>query len=637
MKFYKIPAAIVFVLLLSSCSANNTRLQAVPKPVEKQPSTLSIEQRKLYINSKLAAESAVRQQQYEIATSKFLIAARLVNSIELAEKAVHYAERIDDHIASIQAAQFWSKIAPQDQIALSWKILGQFRSHQNSQLQLSLQSLFSLTRNNPDGHFLKTMENVTIMVADSSTQKQIQIFAENNKTEPEVWLVLARLMEQLQQKDKAMSYIDKALSINKKFVPAYELKGGLLLRSGETLAAQDFLIKSVDKFPKELALKQQLAQLYYQQSNYTESVKLANQILESDSTSNSARYLLAAIYFIQEKYVLSEVQFLVLLDEGYRRNTVYYFLGEINREISKKSIAVQFFDAVNGGRNLARSRVNAAVILAEEDQLEEAIKRLRNVRVNDIRDQVFLASTEIKLLKNAQRLEKYKPEILKAFSRNPTNIYVFTRAMKISDTTQQRQQLIQLSLNAAQTVEVYKGLVEIAFGLTSQLGDYNLALSTLDEYLRQFSDDATLLYSRAMLKAQLNDIKGMDQDLKTILRLEPDHTDALNALGYSLADQNLDLDKAYQMILTAFNKRPNSAAIIDSLGWVLYRKGEYNKSLDHLKKAWEQEPSAEVGAHLGEVLWITDSKESARSIWEQAQKLDSKNKVLIDTIKRLKQ
>ncbi len=634
MKLFKVFVVLSFCLLISNCA---TQKPAHQKSIAIDPASLDTEQRKRYLNATLAAESAVRQQQFGVAANQYLVAARIIDSIEYAEKAIHYAERAEDHIASIQAAQFWHQLAPLDRTAISWKILGELRSHQNKQLQKSLELLFKLTREQPAGRFLNIMESVTSIAAGPATQKQIEIFANNHPNETEAWLVLARVMEQLHDLDQALVYIDKALSINSRYIPAHELKGLILLRAGDTIAAQDYFQDAVQSFPEENKLKLQLAQIYYQQNQYSKSITLASQILEKDPNVLAARYLLAAIYFIQEKYVLSEVQFLILLDKGYKKNTVYYFLGEINVEISKNDIAVQFFDAVSSGRNLARSRVNSAKILAENGKLEEALQRLRNARTSNFRDQVFLASTEVNLLKKTNHLEKNKKEILKTFTRNPTNVYLLTRAIKIAKHKAQRKQILQISLAAAETLEVYKALIEISFGLSNQFGDTDVAMEILNEYLQQYSDDTTLRYSRAMLRAQIGDIKGMDQDLRDILRLEPDNTDALNALGYSMADQKQDLEKAYKMILTAFKKRPNSAAIIDSLGWVLFRKGEFDKALTHLEKAWDKEPSAEVGAHFGEVLWITNKKQKAEIIWKQALELDSENKVLLDTIKRLQQ
>jgi tetratricopeptide (TPR) repeat protein len=634
MKLLKIIVVLIVGTLVSSCVSHKT---IIPKVASIDPASLDTEQRKLFLKAKLTAESAVRQQQYAVASKEYLIAARITQSVDLAEKAVHYAERSEDIIGSMEAAQLWHKISPNDTIALSWKILGELRSRQNSQLQQSLDLLLSLTKLDSQGSFLKIMESITAIVAEPVTKNQLEIFADRHSNEPEVWLLMARLMEQLNDNKQAFIYIEKALSLNPNFIPAYELKGMILLRSGETVQAKKYFQTSVNRFPDNNKLKLQLAQIYYQQNQYSQSINLASQILENDSNALAARYLLAAIYFIQEKYDLSEIQFLVLLDKGYKQNTVYYFLGEINLETSKKDIAVQFFDAVTGGRNLTRSRINSANILAEKGQLDEALKRLRSVRTNELGEQVTLASTEINLLKKAGVLKSKIKNIIQTFSRNPSNFYLFTRVMNIAENSEQRKQFIQLALAASESLEVYKSIVVIGYGLSNQFDDTNLAMETLNQYLNQFSNDTELLYSRAMLKAQLGDIAGMDQDLSEILRLEPDNTDALNALGYSFADQKKDLGKAYEMILAAFQKRPHSAAIIDSLGWVLFRKGEFEKALLHLEKAWSQEPSAEVGAHFGEVLWVTNNKIKATEIWQQALKLDSKNKVLLDTMERLQQ
>ncbi|HHJ80345.1 MAG TPA: tetratricopeptide repeat protein, partial [Candidatus Tenderia electrophaga] len=118
---------------------------------------------------------------------------------------------------------------------------------------------------------------------------------------------------------------------------------------------------------------------------------------------------------------------------------------------------------------------------------------------------------------------------------------------------------------------------------------------------------------------------------------EPDHVDALNSLGYTLADRTNRLDEAYAYVKRALELKPESFYIMDSMGWVLYRQGKLAEALVYLNKAMQINPDSEVAAHLGEVLWVKGDKDAARDIWHKALELSPESSALLDTIKRLEQ
>lgn len=152
--------------------------------------------------------------------------------------------------------------------------------------------------------------------------------------------------------------------------------------------------------------------------------------------------------------------------------------------------------------------------------------------------------------------------------------------------------------------------------------------------LQQSPDNTDLLYARALVAESLGMLQQSESDLRRVLQLEPENANALNALGYTLADRNERLHEARDYILKAAELLPDEPAILDSLGWVYYRLGDYPTAIKWLRKAFELLPDAEIAAHLGEVLWVSGETEKARSIWQKAQQLDGNQSVLRDTIQR---
>lgn len=163
------------------------------------------------------------------------------------------------------------------------------------------------------------------------------------------------------------------------------------------------------------------------------------------------------------------------------------------------------------------------------------------------------------------------------------------------------------------------------------------AKEVLDRGLSQLPDNNELLYARGLVAAQLSLIELHEQDLRRLLVKEPTNAHALNALGYTLADQTDRHNEALELITQALELRPDDPFILDSMGWVQYRLGNHAAAIDYLERALDTRADAEIAAHLGEVLWITGSRRRAHTIWSRALKDSPDSDVLLNTIRKLKQ
>ncbi|HET6604468.1 MAG TPA: tetratricopeptide repeat protein [Xanthomonadaceae bacterium] len=163
------------------------------------------------------------------------------------------------------------------------------------------------------------------------------------------------------------------------------------------------------------------------------------------------------------------------------------------------------------------------------------------------------------------------------------------------------------------------------------------ALAAYDRGLMIFEDDPGLLYSRALAHERADDIPAAEADLRRMVELDPDNADALNALGYTLADRTERYEEALAYISKAIELKPDSAAIVDSMGWVMYRMGRHQEALEQLRRAYEMEPDPEIAAHYGEVLWQSGEKDKAVRIWREGVELDPDNRALRTTLERFGQ
>lgn len=161
------------------------------------------------------------------------------------------------------------------------------------------------------------------------------------------------------------------------------------------------------------------------------------------------------------------------------------------------------------------------------------------------------------------------------------------------------------------------------------------AMAAANHALEAFPENIQIRYARAMLHDSLGNTELAEEDLRAILSNQPDNAVALNALGYILTIRTERLDEARSYIEQALALDPNNPAILDSMGWVLFRQGDTEAALEYLADAWAAYPDPEVAAHYGEALWVSGNEEQARIIWEEGQEQNPDHDILIETIQRL--
>jgi tetratricopeptide (TPR) repeat protein len=170
--------------------------------------------------------------------------------------------------------------------------------------------------------------------------------------------------------------------------------------------------------------------------------------------------------------------------------------------------------------------------------------------------------------------------------------------------------------------------------ILSDLTLYNEAWQLYDQALAVHADNEDLLYSRALTSEKIDRIDLAEKDMRRILELDPENVRALNALGYTLADRTDRYEEAFSYIQQAYDRKPDDPAIIDSMGWVHYRLGNLEKARGYLQQAWDMTGDGEIGAHLGEVMWMQGDRDDARRIWAESKESSPDNPVLKKVLDR---
>ena len=159
----------------------------------------------------------------------------------------------------------------------------------------------------------------------------------------------------------------------------------------------------------------------------------------------------------------------------------------------------------------------------------------------------------------------------------------------------------------------------------------NLMLSEEEKY----NDSAEFYFDFGLLYEKNKDFESMEKHLKKAISLKPDYAIAYNALGYSYADRNIKLDDAKKYIEIALSIDPQNHYILDSMGWVYFRLGNYDIAYEFITKAYTIQEDPEIAAHLGEVLWKQGKQNEAISIWQSSLEKFPENLILIETKNRL--
>ncbi|WP_028101612.1 tetratricopeptide repeat protein [Pseudoduganella violaceinigra] len=161
------------------------------------------------------------------------------------------------------------------------------------------------------------------------------------------------------------------------------------------------------------------------------------------------------------------------------------------------------------------------------------------------------------------------------------------------------------------------------------------AFKTLEDGVLRFPNSPDLMYDYALAAEKLGKVEAMETALRKVIESVPDNHHAYNALGYSLADRNVRLEEAYELIDKALKMAPGDPYIMDSMGWVLFRMGKLKDAEQSLRQAYALRSDADIAVHLGEVLWKQGDKAGAARLWREARAKDPNNDALRSTLARL--
>lgn len=245
---------------------------------------------------------------------------------------------------------------------------------------------------------------------------------------------------------------------------------------------------------------------------------------------------------------------------------------------------------------------------------------------------IYLAQTAEKLNHNEEAIEWYRKV-------QPGQHYLEAQldyASLVASTQSVDKAIAQLDdlegLNTEQQILVIQSEASLLVKAKRNQEAYDL----LDKTVKNMPNTPELIYDYALAAERIQKLDVMEDELRKLIAAKPDFAAAYNALGYSFADRNIKLDEAQTLIEKALSITPNDHYMLDSLGWVYYRKGNLDKAIEYLQQAYKVNPDPEIAAHLGEVLWQKGQHEEAKKIWQDALTANPDNQVLREVSNKFK-
>jgi len=217
--------------------------------------------------------------------------------------------------------------------------------------------------------------------------------------------------------------------------------------------------------------------------------------------------------------------------------------------------------------------------------------------------------------------------------------YVFDASISSVSLLQKDNQLDEagsrLSFLQAKFPKQKVRLLLVQVELFSQQKQYDKAYNLLNSGLAEFPDQKNLLYTRALMAGRMGKIDVVEADLKKLLSVDPDNVEALNALGYSLLTNSSRYTDAEKYLEKALSLAPDEAVVIDSYGWLLFKRGDLVKALGYLEKAYSKQRENEIAVHLAEVLWELGKRDDAEKLVNKAMKETPNDEFLLDFKRRV--
>ncbi|WP_373379175.1 tetratricopeptide repeat protein [Cupriavidus nantongensis] len=553
---------------------------AAAKPA--RPALPSLELTDDIVYMVLAAEISIQRGLVGPAYRTYLELARQTRDPRFAQRATEIAFNARIPQQALDAARLWKEISPASPAAgqvLSTLLV--LNGRWDDARPLLQQQLAAVPASQRGDAILQLQQQLSRTSDPAGAATLLQDLTRNETKLPETQLALARAREVAGDEPGALAALDQALRLR----PGYEaaaLMSAELRAEKQPDEAVAVLKRFLEKSPESVNGHITLARLYLLKNDMPaarQEFETLRKVAPADPRVPLAlglTSLQAKNYGEAEQYLQEYLQ-LVEKQPSANPDIAYQYLAQIAEERKDYAGAIRWLDRIEDIRLAPAATAKRAQLLARMGKLDDA-QALFGEMLSDAED--------------------------------------------IPDPGQRSQRVTAIRQAEVATLMETKA--------------YDRARKVLNDRIAAEPDNADWIYELAMLDERQKRYASMETGLRRVIALQPQQKQGYNALGYSLADRNERLPEALKLLERASELGPDDPYIMDSLAWVKFRMGDLQPAAALLRNAYAKAPEAEIGAHLGEVLWQLGEHDEARKTWTEAVRIDPENETLIDTLRRYK-
>jgi tetratricopeptide (TPR) repeat protein len=509
---------------------------------------------------------------------------------------------------------------------------------QRGQFDLALSNYLGLARNISDPQLAKRAANIAVYAKrNPEALEAARLWASGAPTDLEARQVLAAMLIRNNKADEALPHLEYVLNAEPdKASDHFKLIVSFLGREEDSVAALRVMEKLMEKRQSDPDALFAHAILALRANDVAKARTIMEKLLTITPVNNNIA--LAYLGILQKQGDLQTA--LNWLKSELDKNT----LGFDMRMVYAKALAdsKRYDQALLEFEALAKEQPDntdvkfaLAILYLQGSQFEKAREYLTQLVDNDAyhSEAAFYLGQIADTGKDYETALRWYASIVDGERHFDAQLMTALTLARLHKVEAARDKL--RSLKAANAEEVGKK-VRVEAEILTEAGHYDEAMAIYDRALGD-KFDAEILYARAMLAEKMGRVDIVERDLRRILKDEPDNVQALNALGYTLADKTMRHQEAFELLKRALELRPNDFYVLDSMGWVLYRLGRLPEAANHLRRAQQLRDDPEVAAHLGEVLWMMGDKAAAKQVWDNGLEVAPGDPRLLDVIKRLAQ
>jgi tetratricopeptide (TPR) repeat protein len=508
---------------------------------------------------------------------------------------------------------------------------------QNNQLDISFSNYLQQAKKTKDPVIAERATHIAQQMRDSARiMSAAQVWVELAPTNPEPRTILIQQLSKANRYNEIAPHIDAILKSNADADLQAIAMGAEELTPDNLHTLIKVLTTASEKYPQNISLHLTVARLLMVDKQWDAATKQLTNVLDKDSKQEQALLLQSEVLLAQRKSgdAVKLISGAIKRGADSKRMQVYY--ARLLLEDKQTAAAKKQFQYVTELYPDDSDVLFTLALLSLDSDLQDLsqnyFQKLIDIGAHESEAHYYLGQIS--------ENENHPDAALAHYSKiDPsTDVYlagVANSALILLKQGKGNEAITRIeqsrNLNPDLGIDLY--LIESDVLLKQNRAQD--AVTLLTKALTQYKNQPDLLYARSLAAEKANNLALVEKDLRFLIKQDPNNVSALNALGYTLASRTNRLQEALQFITKALALRPNDPAIIDSMGWVQFRLGNYQQSLELLRRAYKSFPDEEVASHLIEVLWVMGQKDEATKIFADALKQNPNSALLNSTMNRL--